>query len=430
MSTKISEVLNFICNHLLYPQNPLYLRSQIKIEPVIFFTIFLRREFMRPLPILLRKHILSVKAYSSARSEYPTGSVKAAPNLAVQTFLDANENAFGSPNGLAFNGVAVNRYPDPLQTALKRRIADVKHLPPDRTNTIFLGNGSDEPIDLILRAFCEPSVYNTSGEVVLGDEIIITPPTYGMYEVSAAIHNIMVCRVPLVRSLDEESGSYSLDVEGVLQAISPRTKVIFLCSPNNPTANVFEREALERIIRGFEGIVVLDEAYIDFAPKHSFLPRLQDFPNLIILQTFSKAWGMAALRLGMAFADEAIISVLNTIKPPYNINVLTQETAMTALYHGEWHDRVVSETIRERERLVAELECVRLVQRVFPSDANFILVQFENARSIYEALVQRHIVVRDRSGVALCDDCLRITVGTAEENKRLLGALSEIADER
>lgn len=383
--------------------------------------------FMRPLEKLLRKHILGVKPYSSARSEYPTGNAAATAGLEQQTFLDANENAFGSPNGLAFNGNAVNRYPDPLQSTLKRRIAEIKGIAAERVNTIFLGNGSDEPIDLIIRAFCEPSVIAASGEEILGDEIIITPPTYGMYEVSAAIHNVPVRRVPLLRTLEDASGAFTLDVAAILNAITPRTKLIFLCSPNNPTANVFEREAIERIITGFDGIVVLDEAYIDFAPEHSFLPRLADYPNVILLQTFSKAWGMAALRLGMAFADERIIAVLNKIKPPYNINILTQETALQALYHTEWKDRIVHTTVRERERLAAELEQIHIVERVFPSDANFILVQFLDARNVYAALVQRSIIVRDRSGVALCDDCLRITVGTPAENRLLLDALADIA---
>lgn len=382
---------------------------------------------MRPLETLLRKHILGVKPYSSARSEYPIGNAAATTGLEQQTFLDANENAFGSPNGLAFNGNAVNRYPDPLQSTLKRRIAEIKGLTAERPHTIFLGNGSDEPIDLIIRAFCEPSVIESSGEEILGDEIIVTPPTYGMYEVSAAIHNVPVRRVPLLRTLEDTSGAFALDITAILNAITPRTKLIFLCSPNNPTANVFEREAIERIITGFEGIVVLDEAYIDFAPEHSFLPRLADYPNVILLQTFSKAWGMAALRLGMAFADERIIAVLNKIKPPYNINILTQETALQALYHTEWKDRIVHTTVRERERLAAELEQIHIVERVFPSDANFILVQFLDARNVYAALVQRNIIVRDRSGVALCDDCLRITVGTPAENRLLLDALADIA---
>lgn len=382
---------------------------------------------MRPLESLFRKHILSVKPYSSARSEYPVGNADTvSAGLVQQIFLDANENAFGSPNGLAFNGNAVNRYPDPLQMTLKRRIAEIKGLPSARVNSIFLGNGSDEPIDLIIRAFCEPSATVASGDEIPGDEIIITPPTYGMYEVSASIHNVPVRRVPLLRTMTDTSGTFTLDVASILQAVTPRTKLIFLCSPNNPTANVFEREAIESIIAGFDGIVVLDEAYIDFAPEHSFLPRLASYPNVIILQTFSKAWGMAALRLGMAFADERIIAVLNTIKPPYNINILTQETVLQALYHTEWKDRTVNTVVRERERLASELEQIHIVERVFPSDANFILAQFLDARAVYTALVQRNIIVRDRSGVTLCDDCLRISVGTPAENRNLLNALADI----
>lgn len=373
---------------------------------------------MRPLSQLLRKHILTVKPYSSARSEYPTGN--AVPSQAsAQTFLDANENAFGSPDG-----AAVHRYPDPLQMALKRRIGEIKHIPEERINTIFLGNGSDEPIDLIIRAFCEPSIHAASGEILQGDEMIITPPTYGMYEVSAAIHHVVVNRVPLVRTFEGKSGSYRLDVDGILRAITPRTKLIFLCSPNNPTANVFDKRALEQIITSFDGIVILDEAYIDFAEKHSFLPRLAEFPNLVILQTFSKAWGMAALRLGMAFADASIIEVLNKIKPPYNINILTQDAALKALQHTDWKDRVVKDILEERESLMHELSTLHDVQHVFPSDANFILAHFTNARAVYERLVEKGIIVRDRSGVTLCEDCLRITVGTPFENERLLAALT------
>ncbi len=373
---------------------------------------------MRPLSDLLRKHILTVKPYSSARSEYPTANT-ASNQASSKTFLDANENAFGSPSE-----ITVNRYPDPLQMALKRRICEIKQIPESRIGTIFLGNGSDEPIDLIIRAFCEPSVHAASGEITEGDAMIITPPTYGMYEVSAAIHHVAVKRVPLVRTFEGKTGTFRLDEDGIKQAITPRTKLIFLCSPNNPTANVFDRSALERIITGFDGIVILDEAYIDFAEAHSFLPHLAEFPNLVILQTFSKAWGMAALRLGMAFADSNIIEVLNKIKPPYNINILTQETALKALQHTDWKERVVRDILEERETLMHELSALHDVQHVFPSDANFILAHFTNARAVYERLVEKGIVVRDRSGVTLCEDCLRITVGTPFENERLLAALT------
>ena len=392
---------------------------------------------MRSLDQLLRKHILAVKPYSSARSEYPTNNTSSSENQHSSVFLDANENAFGSPSHLT-----VSRYPDPLQIALKERIAEIKRIPQERVNTIFLGNGSDEPIDLIIRAFCEPkstptqrqtlgSVANTSlndktddkiDDKILDDEIIITPPTYGMYEVSAAIHNVALARVPLRK----DARGFHLNAEAVLASSTPRTKLIFLCSPNNPTANALDASALERVITGFDGIIVLDEAYIDFAPDKSFLPRLAEFPNLIILQTFSKAWGMAGLRLGMAFARAEIIAVLNTIKPPYNINIVAQEAALTALADVAWHDEVVVQTLRERTRLQAELVKLAFVQRVFPSDANFLLVEMQHSRRIYEELVRQNIIVRDRAGVALCEDCLRITVGTELENTRLLAALEKM----
>jgi histidinol-phosphate aminotransferase len=375
---------------------------------------------MRSLDQLLRKHILTVKPYSSARSEYPTTNTSASENQHSSVFLDANENAFGSPSHLR-----VSRYPDPLQIALKKRIAEIKNIPADLTNTIFLGNGSDEPIDLLIRAFCEPMSPESSANSVntgFGDEIITIPPTYGMYEVSAAINNVALKRVPL----QKDATGFSLNADAVLAARTPRTKLIFLCSPNNPTANILDTSAVERVITGFDGIVVVDEAYIDFAPESSFLPRLQDFPNLIILQTFSKAWGMAGLRLGMAFASAEIIAVLNKIKPPYNINVLAQEAALTALADVSWHDKVVAETLRERERLRGELGKCAVVKRIFPTDANFLLVEMQQSRRVYAELVRENIIVRDRSSITLCDDCLRITVGTEAENTRLLGALSKM----
>ncbi|MCS6807584.1 MAG: histidinol-phosphate transaminase [Bacteroidota bacterium] len=378
---------------------------------------------MRPLHELVRKHILSLTPYSSARSEYPTHGSTVATTLAT-IFLDANENAFGSPNGMH-----INRYPDPLQTVLKRKIVEVKGLPSEYEHRIFLGNGSDEPIDLLMRIFCEPCTYDTTGAQQAGDEIIITPPTYGMYDVSAAIHHVAVRHVPLVRSITGKHGIFVLDADAVLAARTPRTKLIMLCSPNNPTGNVLEKHAVMRIIEHFDGIVVLDEAYIDFAPEHSFLPMLAEFPNLVILQTLSKAWGMAALRLGMAFADTAIIRLLNAVKPPYNVNLLTQEAACKALDNQTWYARVVHDTIRERERIVRELTELESVECVFASNANFVLVRISCAHWMYEQLVQRGIIVRDRSRAVLCEDCLRITVGTPEENAQLLRALRELQAE-
>jgi histidinol-phosphate aminotransferase len=375
---------------------------------------------MRPFDQLFRKSILAVKPYASARSEYPAG-LPASNELAMTTtFLDANENAFGSPSGgLEPAHYSYNRYPDPLQHRLKSRIAEIKGMPANRTNTIFLGNGSDEPIDLIMRAFCEPS-----NERASGDAIIITPPTYGMYEVSASINNVEVRRVPLVHTAE---CPYMLDAEAVLNAVTPRTKLIFLCSPNNPTGNTLQRTAMERVIAGFDGVVVVDEAYSDFAPAKSLLPRLAEFPNVIILQTLSKAWGLAGLRLGMAFADEQIIAVMNKIKPPYNINVTAQEAALEALSNQSWKEETVRQAVRLRDELTQSLDEISLVERVFPSEANFLLVKMRDAHHIYEELVRQNIIVRDRSGATHSEGCVRITVGTEQENKLLLEALRALS---
>ncbi len=389
---------------------------------------------MRSLDQLLRKHILTVKPYASARTEYTeTTKTASTPVLEANVFLDANENAFGSPAALK-----VNRYPDPLQISLKQRIGTIKGLYTnglDPIASIFLGNGSDEPIDLLLRAFCEPmpnnadEIKNERAEEPHGfDTIIITPPTYGMYEVSAAIHNVRVRHVPLRK----DAAGFHLVAEDVLAAVTPRTKIIFLCSPNNPTGNSLDRSTIERIITGFDGIVVIDEAYIDFAPEQSFLSRLHlpAFRHVVVLQTFSKAWGMAALRLGMAFATPEIIAVLNKIKAPYNINTLAQDAALKALSDHSWKDRMVAETVHERDHLADVLREYELVRRVYPSDANFLLVEMDNARRVYEELVYQGVVVRDRSATRYCENCLRITIGTAEENTRLLGVLGKIDAEK
>lgn len=347
---------------------------------------------------LVRPHLLTLKPYSSARSEF-SGT--------ADVFLDANENAFGSPTKAVFN-----RYPDPLQKLVKARLAAIKSVSAEQ---IFLGNGSDEAIDLLIRAFCEPS----------HDSLLITPPTYGMYEVSADIHNVAVQRVPLLLET-----SYTIDVERVLAAVTPRTKLIFLCSPGNPTGNVLSATSIHQILQGFGGIVVVDEAYIDFAPHKSFLPHLATYPRLAVMQTLSKAWGLAALRLGMLFAAPELIQVLNSIKPPYNINAVTQELALQALEQAAWKDDVVATTITERERVASALAEMPIVERVYPSDANFLLVKFtasQNPRAVYAALVEQGIIVRDRSQVPLCEGCLRITIGTGEENTRLLKTLQAIA---
>lgn len=339
---------------------------------------------------LVRENIKNLKPYSSARSEF-SGTAK--------VFLDANENSFGSPLTKWYN-----RYPDPLQWELKKRIADIKKV--DAEN-ILLGNGSDECIDLLIRAFCEPGK----------DNIIICPPTYGMYEVYAHINNVPLKEVPLMVN-------YQLNIEGLEAAIDKETKLIFLCSPNNPTGNSLEREDIEIVLNNFNGIVVVDEAYINFSRHRSFLAELKEYPNLVVMQTFSKAWGLAALRLGMSFASKDIIGILNKIKPPYNINQATQELALKALDNLDDVNNMIRETVQEREVLVKEMMQFPFVQKIYPSDANFILVKMENATAIYEFLKAKGIIVRNRSQVILCEDSLRITVGTPQQDQQLIQALT------
>jgi histidinol-phosphate aminotransferase len=338
---------------------------------------------------LIRPNIQQLVPYASARDEF---SGKA------QVFLDANENAWGSPLEKPYN-----RYPDPLQHELKARIAKLKHIPEEN---IFLGNGSDECIDLTLRAFCEPGQ----------DEVIICPPTYGMYEVCAQIQHAIIRNVPLLPD-------FGLDVQGILQAIHPHTKLIILCSPNNPTGNCFSGDAIETLLREFDGIVAIDEAYIDFASHPGFLNRLHAYPNLIIWQTFSKAWGLAGLRVGMAFASADIIRVFNKIKYPYNISQLTQETLLHALERVEDVQHWKQMIVQQRNSLSQALQQLEIVEKVYPSEANFLLVKINQARKVYAYLLQQGIVVRDRSRVMLCEDCLRITVGRPEENEMLLAHL-------
>jgi histidinol-phosphate aminotransferase len=342
---------------------------------------------------VLRPHILNVTPYSSARDEYEGDE---------GIFLDANENPLGSITQRAFN-----RYPDPYQKELKRKIAALRQVRPEQ---IFLGNGSDEAIDLLMRATCTPGQ----------DRIIILPPTYGMYEVSAAINDVALIRVPL-------TAEYQIDRPAVLRAITPQTKLIFLCSPNNPTGNALNREDMVAIIRQAPGIVVVDEAYIDFLPEHTLVTQLAEFPNLVVLQTFSKAWGLAGLRLGMAFASPEIIAVLNRLKAPYNVNTLTQELASQGLDNGAAKDRMVKEILNQRDVLVSQLATIPVVEKVFPSQANFLLVKVKDAPAVYRHLVADKIIVRDRSKVQLCENSLRITVGTAEENGHLLDSLKNFA---
>ncbi|TAE51361.1 MAG: histidinol-phosphate transaminase [Bacteroidetes bacterium] len=338
---------------------------------------------------IIRPHVLNLKPYSSARDEF-TGE--------AEVFLDANENAFGSVTHAVFN-----RYPDPLQKAVKEKLAVVKGVSPDQ---IFLGNGSDEAIDLLVRACCDPA----------RDHVLLLPPTYGMYQVSADIAAVKTVLAPL-------RPDFQIDLPETISLLRPGTKLVFICSPNNPSGNAMDPAHIRQVLQHAPGLVVLDEAYIDFAPEKSFLPLLAEFPNLVILQTFSKAWGLAALRIGMAFAHPNLIAVLNRIKAPYNLNAVTQQLALEALERVEEKNRMVTGVLEEREKLVAALSELPLVQQVFPSDANFLLVKFPEPDRIYQYLMEQGIIVRNRSKVLHCAGCLRITVGTVEENEKLLEKL-------
>jgi len=340
---------------------------------------------------ILRDNIKVLTPYSSARDEFKG---------TAEVFLDANENSFGSPASTTFN-----RYPDPLQRSLKEKISSIKGVP---AHNIFLGNGSDEPIDLLYRAFCNPGK----------DNVIITPPTYGMYEVSANINDVFVKRAPLLPN-------FQLDIDLIGSLISAQTKLIWICSPNNPTGNSMQREDIELLLNNFNGIVVVDEAYINYSRSKSMIAELVEYPNLVVLQTLSKAWGLAGLRIGMAFASEDIIEILNRIKPPYNISEIAQREALLSLDNIEQVNNWIRNTVKQREMLTTNLKQLAFVKQVYPSDANFLLVKFEDPRAIYHYLVGKGIIVRDRSSVLLCDGCLRITVGTPDENMKLLKVLSD-----
>ena len=338
---------------------------------------------------LLRENIRHLVPYSSARDEF-TGEAR--------IFLDANENSIGSPLTKWYN-----RYPDPHQRKIKEALGRIKGVAPAN---IFIGNGSDECIDILFRAFCNPGK----------DNIIINPPTYGMYEVSASVNDVEIRRAPL---LDD----FQLDLVHLENLADENTKIIWICSPNNPTANSMHRQDIEIILNNFDGLVVIDEAYINFSRQRSFIPDLAEYPNLVVLQTLSKAWGLAGLRLGMAFASEAIIEIYNRIKPPYNIGQATQEIVLKALDETDQVNDMIREIVHMRGLLEAALGGVPIVQRIYPSDANFLLVKLVEPKKVYKYLLEEGIVVRDRSNVALCEGCLRITVGTDKENKELVSAL-------
>jgi histidinol-phosphate aminotransferase len=341
---------------------------------------------------LQRENIKTLRPYSTARDEYKGQA---------SVFLDANENSFGSPLPENFN-----RYPDPLQLDLKDALSKIKGVPIENT---FLGNGSDEAIDLLFRAFCNPGK----------DNVIILPPTYGMYEVSANINDVEIRKVNLLPN-------FQLDLEGIAEAIDENTKLIFICSPNNPTGNSIVRTDIETVLANFKGLVIIDEAYINFAKQRTFIQELTEYPHLVILQTFSKAWGLAGLRLGMAFASSIVIDILNKVKAPYNISQSTQDLALAALQNVGQVNEWIKVTVAERDLLSKRLLELPMVRTVYPSDANFILVEVDNPGLIYNSLVDQGIIIRDRSKVTLCEGCLRITIGTQKENEILLAALKSL----
>lgn len=343
---------------------------------------------MKTLQELTRPNIWRLKPYSSARDEYQ--------GTEASVFLDANENPYNNPH---------NRYPDPMQHDLKRELSKIKKVSPEH---IFLGNGSDEAIDLVYRAFCEPRV----------DNVVAIDPTYGMYQVCADVNDVEYRKV----LLDEH---FQFKADSLLAAADEHTKLMFLCSPNNPTGNDLQRGEIEKLLQKFDGLVVLDEAYNDFSEQPSFLEVLDRYPNLVLLQTFSKAWGCAAIRLGMAFASAEIIGLLNKIKYPYNVNLLTQKQAMEILYRHYEKERWVKTLKEERSWLEQQVVGLPCVVKLFPSNANFFLMRVTDAVAIYNYLVSRGIIVRSRHTVALCGNCLRVTVGTRLENEKLLEALKE-----
>lgn len=341
--------------------------------------------------LLLRENLKNFKAYSSARDEYSGKE---------GVFLDANENSLGSVTEETFN-----RYPDPYQNVLKKKIASIKKV---AVESIFLGNGSDEAIDLLYRAFCDPGK----------DNVIIMPPSYGMYSVCAALNNVKIVDVPLTED-------FQIDLEK-LNKYYVSAKLIFICSPNNPSANLINPEHIKIVLKRFNGLVVVDEAYQDFTGQKSWLESLDTYENLVVLHTFSKAWGMAALRLGMAFAHPAVIKILSKIKYPYNINELTQRTVLKALDNISSKDAMVEKIIAQRTLLIEKLSSLNIVKNIFQSDANFVLVQFDDPKMVYQKLREKKIIVRDRSSLVHCDGCLRITVGKEEENQILINTLKGI----
>lgn len=345
---------------------------------------------------IVRENIKRLTPYSSARKEF---------SGAAQIFLDANENSFGSPLPINYN-----RYPDPLQSKIKEKVAANYSI---KQSEIFLGNGSDEAIDLLFRIFCEPRK----------DNILICPPTYGMYEVSANINDVGIKRAHLTED-------FRLNLLKIESTIDENTKLLFICSPNNPSGNSFAHEEIMNVAKNFKGIVVVDEAYIHFSNEESLLSEINNFPNLVVLQTFSKAWGLAGLRVGLAFANEEIIKLFNKVKPPYNVSEIAQQAILEALENHDKVGRTIKEIIWEREKLIRNLASFSFVRKIYPTDANFFLVKTSDAENIYKFLLDEKIVVRNRNNVELCEGCLRITIGTIEENEFLLKSLKRFACKR
>lgn len=345
---------------------------------------------MKTVQNLVRENIKALQPYSSARDEFKNAEEE-------KIFLDANENPFNT---------SINRYPDPQQWALKKELATIKNVLPKQ---ILLGNGSDEVLDLLFRAFCEPKM----------DNVITLPPTYGMYKVLADVNNIENREVLL-------TADFELNLNEIISKIDENTKLLFLCSPNNPTGNSFSEKSIATILQLFKGLVIIDEAYIDFSKNKSWLIKLNEFPNLVITQTLSKAYGMAGIRLGICYASEEIIAILNKIKPPYNINVLTQKKALKKIVGKEKVNHQIKKIIRHRKKLIAHLEEVSFVERIYPTDANFVLVKVDDAVKRYNQLLAKGIVIRNRTTQPLCKNTLRLTVGTKRETKLLIQALKEI----
>ncbi|MEP6594507.1 MAG: histidinol-phosphate transaminase [Ginsengibacter sp.] len=345
---------------------------------------------------LVRENIKQLIPYSSARHEFKGDAA---------VFLDANENSFGSPVNLHFDKEdgAFNRYPDPLQWRLKLAISGIKGVPP---GNIFIGNGSDEVIDLAYRIFCNPSK----------DNVITCPPTYGMYQVSGNINDVGIKKVNLTES-------FQLDVEAILDAADENTKMLFICSPNNPTGNNMNRQDVEILLNNFHGIVIIDEAYINYSKQKTFLQELNEYPNLVVMQTLSKAWGLASLRIGLAFASLPIVELFNKVKPPYNINKASQQLAIKALQNTQQVNEWIKEIVEQRKVLERTLYEFSFVEKVYESDANFLLAKVNDANALYHYLTNNKIIVRNRSKEALCNNCLRITVGTPEQNKQLIKSL-------